>query len=274
MAGGALAQALPLLLGPLLTRLYAPAAVRPLPPVRRGRGQRWRWSPVRATSMRCRWRATTTRRAPWWRCAAAILLAVHRRCCRAWRAAPGPVLHRSSCGRCGCPRRWARCGWLSLATLAAMRAQRFRRAGRQPRAAAWRRRRAAGRGRRGRGRRGGPDRGADRRGAGGRGLAAPAPGAGLARCRARACAAVARRHRDFPLLNTPHAFAGRLAGHAGRGADRRLAGPGRGRLLGPGAALPEGARHAGRRRGVAGAVSGAGGRRRGQRRRAAAPCAA
>ena len=205
MAGGALAQALPLLLGPLLTRLYTPtqfglyhlfAAVaanvavvacaryeHALPLARDD-------DEARALVALCRW----------------ILLAV------IGGSAVGAVawaLHISALWPLWLPAAVGAFGGLSLATLAATRAQRFgalatsrvlqHGGGAALQAAA---------------------------GAAGAGLwglivapiaAALAAAAWLRRrggqggqASRAAMAAAARRHRDFPLLNTPHAFLGAL----------------------------------------------------------------
>ena len=250
-------------------------AVRRLPPVRGRRRPTSRSSPARATSSRCRWWATRPRRA-----------ALRALCLR--------VLRGRHAARARWPRsagsRWSAHGWtawlpagrggagLAVArpTLWATRAQALSRAGRRARRAVRRRVAAAGRrGAAGR-RRAGPDRRADRRRRRGRRrlLRLPLAATRLRPAPRAAGAQLARRFRDFPLLNTPHAFMGALQDTRRDRAARRLAGPGRGRLLGPVAALPEGAGHAGGRRGVAGALSAAGGARRvgrPRRRRARAP---
>ena len=205
MAGGALAQALPLLLGPLLTRLYSPqqfgvyhlfaavaanAAVvacaryeHALPLARDD-------DEARALFALCRW----------------ILLFVVACCAIAavvWAALSGalwPLWLPAAVGALGL---------LSLATLAAMRARRF---------AALSASRVLQHG-------GGAalQAAAGAAGAGLTGLiAAPIAATvvatawlrpGLARhwnVRRQALRSVAGRHRDFPLLNTPHAFMGAL----------------------------------------------------------------
>ena len=209
MAGGALAQALPLLLGPLLTRLYSPqqfglyhlfaAVAANLAVVACARYEH------RAAAGR----ATTPRRRPLVALCRRILLAVIGLC-----ALVGRCLGRasaSSCGRCGCRRR---CGAFGAAVAGHACRRCVRSASPRWPPAACCSTAAAPRCRprpvRGRCRAVGADRRADRRGAGRRRLAAAAPGAGLRSCRAAALAAVARRHRDFPLLNTPHAFLGAL----------------------------------------------------------------
>ena len=205
MAGGALAQALPLLLGPLLTRLYAPAQFglyhlfaavaaniavvacaryEHALPLARDDGE------ARALVALCRW----------------ILLAVIGSCvlvATVWAVSIGqawPLWLPAAVGAFG---------WLSLATLAAMRAQRF---------AALATSRVLQHG-------GGAalQAAAGAAGAGLAGLIVAPIAAALAaaawlrpqparawRVSRAALTEVARRHRDFPLLNTPHAFLGAL----------------------------------------------------------------
>jgi len=205
MAGGALAQALPLLLGPLLTRLYMPAQFgvyhlfaavaanvavvaclryEHALPLARDEDE------ARALVALCRW----------------ILLAATGACAlaavawAAWIGASWPLWLPAAVGA------W---GLLSLATLAAMRAQRF---------AALATSRVLQHG-------GGAvlQAVAGAAGAGLWGLIAAPIAAALAaaawlrprltqdwRVPRAALRAAARRHRDFPLLNTPHAFMGAL----------------------------------------------------------------
>lgn len=205
MAGGALAQALPLLLGPLLTRLYTPtqfglyhlfAAVaanvavvacaryeHALPLARDD-------DEARALVALCRW----------------ILLAV------IGLSAIGAVAWALGIGALWplwLPVAVGALGWLSLATLAAMRAQRF---------AALATSRVLQHG-------GGAalQAAAGAAGAGLWGLVVAPIAAALAaaawlrprlgqgwQASRSAMKAVAQRHRDFPVLNTPHAFLGAL----------------------------------------------------------------
>ena len=205
MAGGALAQAVPLLLGPLLTRLYTPqqfglyhlfaalaanlavvacARYEHALPLARDDDE------ARALVALCRW----------------ILLAVVGVC--ALLAVPWAIVS-SQVWPLWLPAAVGALGWLSLATFVAMRAQRFgalaasrvlqHGGGAALQAVA---------------------------GAAGAGLwgliVAPIAAALVATAWLQprhmqgakppraALAATARRHRDFPLLNTPHAFLGAL----------------------------------------------------------------
>ena len=205
MAGGALAQALPLLLGPLLTRLYGPAQFgiyhlfaavaanvavvacaryEHALPLARDDGE------ARALMALCRW---------------ILLVAIGLSAigAAAWGLSIGalwPLWLPAAVGAFG---------GLSLATLAAVRAQRF---------AALAASRVLQQG-------GGAalQAAAGATGAGLWGLIVAPIAAALAaaawlrprlgqggRVPRAALAAVARRHRDFPLLNTPHAFLGAL----------------------------------------------------------------
>lgn len=205
VAGGAAAQALPLLLGPWLTRLYTPAEFGQFHllaavatnlavvacaryefalPLARDEAE------ARSLSALCRWLLL-----------AATLLACL--CGAAWAAWLGQWWPLQL------PLLVAATGGVSLATLGAMRAQRFRAlaAGRVVQHGGAALLQGA----------------AGTLGAGVPGLIGASVTATLA-CAAllwqrlprwwqvpRAeLAAVARRHRDFPLLNTPHAFAGAL----------------------------------------------------------------
>lgn len=205
MAGGALAQALPLLLGPLLTRLYAPsefglyhlfaAVAANLAVVACARYEHA--LPLAQDDAEARALIALCRR---------ILLAViglSAVAAIAWAlalGAPWPLWLPAAVGALG---------WLSLATLAALRAQRF---------AALAASRVLQHG-------GGAalQAAAGAAGAGAAGLiAAPIvaalAAAALLPARLRgsrhlpraALREVARRHRAFPLLNTPHAFMGAL----------------------------------------------------------------
>ena len=205
MAGGALAQALPLLLGPLLTRLYDPAqfglyhlfaaVAANLAVVACARYEHA--LPLAQDDAEARALIALCRR---------ILLAViglSAVAAIAWAlalGAPWPLWLPAAVGALG---------WLSLATLAALRAQRF---------AALAASRVLQHG-------GGAalQAAAGAAGAGAAGLiAAPIvaalAAAALLPARLRgsrhlpraALREVARRHRAFPLLNTPHAFMGAL----------------------------------------------------------------
>ena len=205
MAGGALAQALPLLLGPLLTRLYAPsefglyhlfaAVAANLAVVACARYEHA--LPLAQDDAEARALIALCRR---------ILLAVialSAVAASAWAlaiGAPWPLWLPAAVGALG---------WLSLATLAALRAQRF---------AALAASRVLQHG-------GGAalQAAAGGAGAGAVGLivapiVAALAAAALLPARLRgsrhlpraALREVARRHRAFPLLNTPHAFMGAL----------------------------------------------------------------
>lgn len=205
MAGGALAQALPLLLGPLLTRLYAPAEFgvyhlfaavaanlavvacaryeHALPLARDD-------AEAQALVALCRWLLL----------AAIGVSAIVALAWALWIGAVWPLWLPAAVGALG---------WLSLATLAAMRAQRF---------AALATSRVLQHG-------GGAalQAAAGAAGAGVAGLIAAPIVAALAalawlrpRCTAgwrtpgAALRAAAQRHKAFPLWNTPHAFMGAL----------------------------------------------------------------
>jgi O-antigen/teichoic acid export membrane protein len=205
LAGGALAQALPLLLGPLLTRLYAPAQFgiyhlfaavaanlavvacaryEHALPLARGDDE------ARALVALCRW----------WLLGAIALSALIGIAWAAWAGVLWPLSLPAMVGALGL---------VSLATLFAMRAQRFN-------ALASARVLQHGGG-------AALQAAAGLAGAGLWGLIA-APIAALLATAAllrvplrsgwreprRALAEVARKHRDFPLLNTPHAFMGAL----------------------------------------------------------------
>jgi len=205
MAGGALAQALPLLLGPLLTRLYTPAQF--------GLYHLFAAVAANVAVVAC---ARYEHALPLARDddEARALVALCRRILLAVMAvsALGAVawsLHIGALWPLWLPAAVGALGWLSLATLVAMRAQRFgalatsrvlqHGGGAALQAAA---------------------------GAAGAGLwglvvapiaaalaaaawLRPRLGQGAAVSRA-ALRAVAQRHRDFPFLNTPHAFLGAL----------------------------------------------------------------
>jgi O-antigen/teichoic acid export membrane protein len=205
LAGGALAQLLPLLLGPLLTRLYAPAQFgiyhlfaavaanlavvacaryEHALPLARGDDE------ARALVALCRWLLLAVM-------ALAALIGI---AWAAWAGALWPLWLPAMVGALGL---------VSLATLFAMRARRF-----DALAAARVLQHGGG---------AALQAAAGLAGAGLWGLVA-APIAALAAAAAllraplrggwreprRALAEVARRHRDFPLLNTPHAFMGAL----------------------------------------------------------------
>jgi len=205
MAGGALAQALPLLLGPLLTRLYTPAQF--------GLYHLFAAVAANVAVVAC---ARYEHALPLAQDddEARALVALCRRILLAVMAlsAVGAVawaLHLSALWPLWLPAAVGAFGWLSLATLAAMRAQRF---------GALATSRVLQHG-------GGAvlQAVAGAAGAGLWGLVAAPIAAALAaaawlrprmtqswQASGAALNAVARRYRDFPLLNTPHAFLGAL----------------------------------------------------------------
>ena len=232
VAGGAIAQALPLLLGPWLSRLYTPqqfgqynlfAAVSANVAV--VACARYEFAlPLLGDAVR--------RRGP--ACAvpagAGVRHARERDRCRG-----RVVLRWSSQGwTAWLPVAVAVLGWLSLATLWATRAQAYRALAIarvvQYGGASLAQAGAALAG----GGRAGIDRRADRRRRGGRGGAAPAAGWRCRAARARgAGASWQRRFRDFPAAEHAACLHGRAAGH-GRPSRCSIAwqGPDRGRLLG------------------------------------------
>jgi O-antigen/teichoic acid export membrane protein len=205
MAGGALAQALPLLLGPLLTRLYTPAQF--------GLYHLFAAVAANVAVVAC---ARYEHALPLAQDddEARALVALCRRILLAVMAlsAVGAVawaLHLGALWPLWLPAAVGAFGWLSLATLAAMRAQRF---------GALATSRVLQHG-------GGAvlQAVAGAAGAGLWGLVAAPIAAALAaaawlrprmtqswQASGAALNAVARRYRDFPLLNTPHAFLGAL----------------------------------------------------------------
>ena len=204
LAGGVLAQALPLLLGPLADPPVRARRVRPLHGVRGGGGQP-RGGGLRRYDFALPLARDETEARDLMALCLRVLVAVTLFTVAGGRA------RRHGCARywcCGCRWPWrppAPCRWLTLwATraqrFAALSAARFMQYGGGARAG-WPAQPERGLV--------GPDRRRPRRGAGG----------GRRRWRlAQALAAVpragwlaaARRHREFPLLNTPHAFAGAL----------------------------------------------------------------
>ncbi|HOM14178.1 MAG TPA: oligosaccharide flippase family protein [Rubrivivax sp.] len=205
MAGGALAQALPLLLGPLLTRLYAPAEfgvyhlfAAVAANVAVVACARYEYAlPLAQDDGEARALIALCRRL----LLAAVGLSAAGAAVWAWAiGAAWPLWLPAAVGALG---------WLSLATLAGLRAQRF---------AALATSRVLQHG-------GGAalQAAAGVAGAGAAGLIAapivaalaaaavlPGRGRGSLRVPRAALREAARRHRAFPLLNTPHAFMGAL----------------------------------------------------------------